>query len=294
LHATETYSVPSAAKADVVFIIDSTPTMYLTILDLPKRLSGLLAAWQNLDWQVGVMNADPVATNPRASGGRLMAMNPYPLEIGAPTILNSRTPWPDYIFNRNINFQGNYVPNVDGPNFCDSQPYCQWSSSQAGKTNGIFASAPRERALWHPSAPAGSHASLTLLPEPPAQLASGWTHTVGRGRGGLTGGRRGEGRLEESQRQGIIGNIAVLGHHHGHRLPHIPDFPPGQHRVCRDPHPLEVARVPWRDIAHRVHEVVCRQHREHGLEGSDNTPFYRVGHLLPHQPAVVKFDRFFC
>lgn len=129
--ATESMTVPSSgAKADVVFILDTTPTMYLTMRDFPNRLANVLSSWSNIDWQVGVMNADPVASNYYASAGRLMSLNPFPMDIGAPRILNPSMSDPESVFRLNTTFGSHYAGEVDAPYFCDFQPYCQWGSSQ--------------------------------------------------------------------------------------------------------------------------------------------------------------------
>ena len=124
----ESYTAPNPhPKVDVMLILDSTPTMFLNITKMPQRLNNLLGStWSNLDFTIGVMNADATAGNPHASAGDFMSLNTYPIPMPETSILTSNTDYADEILDQNVNFYGMSWP---GDDFCDQQPYCQWSGS---------------------------------------------------------------------------------------------------------------------------------------------------------------------
>jgi hypothetical protein len=125
----ESYKVPTAApKADVMFIIDTTPVMFKTIQDLGKRFSNLISSWANVDWQIGIANADVTPSHSRNHTfvGDLLWLNYYPnQDLPGPTsVLNKNIKWNDWIFQRNLSFNGLSWPDNGDGDFCDQQPYC--------------------------------------------------------------------------------------------------------------------------------------------------------------------------
>jgi hypothetical protein len=120
-----------------MLILDSTPTMYLNIQKMPAHLNNLLGStWSNLDFTIGVMNADSNASNPYASAGDFMNLNTYPIPMSRTSILSSSTDYPDDILDQNINFYGltwPTDPTAGGDTFCDHQPYCQLGRSSPMK-----------------------------------------------------------------------------------------------------------------------------------------------------------------
>ena len=130
--ASETYQVPTAApKADVMFVIDTTPVMFKTIEELGNRLGNLISSWNNVDWQIGIANADVTPNHSRyhTKVGDLLELNPFPnTDIKGPlTILTKNTRDNDIIFSRNLSFNGlgwAGHDDPDGGDFCDQQPYC--------------------------------------------------------------------------------------------------------------------------------------------------------------------------
>ena len=134
----ESYTSPGARpKVDVMLILDSTPTMYLNIQKMPTHLNNLLGStWSNLDFTIGVMNADANASNPYASAGDFMNLNTYPIPMSRTSILSSSTDYPDEILDQNINFYSltwPTDPTAGGDTFCDHQPYCQLGGSSPMK-----------------------------------------------------------------------------------------------------------------------------------------------------------------
>ncbi|MGZ3723100.1 MAG: hypothetical protein ACXVA9_09230, partial [Bdellovibrionales bacterium] len=127
----ETYKVPTASpKADVVFVVDTSPTMYLTLVNLAKRFKSLISAWKGIDYQIGITNsaAYKQTFDIQPSEGRLMTLNPYPVEVTGPLrILKPGQYGGSWIFRRNMSFNGLQWP---GEDFCDEQPYCQDSAPE--------------------------------------------------------------------------------------------------------------------------------------------------------------------
>lgn len=123
----ETYQVPTAApKADVLFVLDTTPTMFKTLVELSNRFRALISEWSNVDYQIGISNADPHHDwwDWHASGGHLMGLDVWPLQPQKPIrILTPSQEGAEWIFRRNVSFHGlswyNRFP------FCDQQPYCE-------------------------------------------------------------------------------------------------------------------------------------------------------------------------
>lgn len=127
--ASETYKVPTASpKADVMFVIDTTPVMFKTIQALGNRFSNLISSWSNVDWQIGIANADVTPSHSRyhTAIGDLLSLNPYPNDQvkGDLTVLNKNVKWADWIFQRNLSFNGLSWPDIGDGDFCDQQPYC--------------------------------------------------------------------------------------------------------------------------------------------------------------------------
>ena len=131
LSAKQSFQVPKTlGKADVLFVIDTTPTMFVTVQTLAHRFGALVSGWRGIDWQVALSNAEAVPTpfGAHPSAGHLMALNTYPLVTPSPQrILSPRDPYADYIFGLNMGFAGYSWP---GNKFCDHQPYCQYGPSE--------------------------------------------------------------------------------------------------------------------------------------------------------------------
>jgi hypothetical protein len=131
VNGSETYKVPTASpKADVVFVVDTTPTDYLTIVNLSKRFMSLVSAWKNVDYQIGITNSvafkQTFDINP--SQGLLMELNPYPVPVTSPLrIITPSQYGGSWIFRRNMSFNGLQWP---GDDFCNEQPYCQDSAPE--------------------------------------------------------------------------------------------------------------------------------------------------------------------
>ena len=151
----ETYQVPkSAAKVDVLFVVDGTPRMYLTIEQLQTRMQGFFDALGGADYQAGIMNSS-MGTYDAELGlfpiAGLMSLNPFPMDIsGNLTIVTNNVENGDWILGRNLNFNGlsqSTNSNTSNEPFCTNQPFCAVGASEPLNAIKTF--------LQNPSANAG-------------------------------------------------------------------------------------------------------------------------------------------
>jgi hypothetical protein len=127
----ETFTVPNfAPKADVLFVLDTTHTMFKTLQTLAYRFRSLISSWKNVDWHLALTNAGAERSffDPHQSLGHIMELNPFPLEYHPPLrYLTPRVRFADDIFHRDMSFDGMTWPQDP---VCDRQPYCQMDPAQ--------------------------------------------------------------------------------------------------------------------------------------------------------------------
>lgn len=134
----ETYQVPkSPVKADILFVVDGTPRMFLTIAQLQTRLQGFIASLSGADYQAGIMNSSMGSWDTQAGVfpiAGLMPLDPYPTDVNGPlSIVTNSIPGSDWILGRNLSFNGLSLisnQNTDGVRAIDSQPYGAVGASQ--------------------------------------------------------------------------------------------------------------------------------------------------------------------
>lgn len=128
----EQFKAPSgSSKADILFIVDVSPSMYLTLANINKRLGDLLTSFSanNIDWQVGISNA---SLDPRNSAlfqpGALFPIRAMSYDNGQPfTFLNVSTPSYWEYFAGAMAFQFSYE--ID-PDYCERPPYCAYGNPE--------------------------------------------------------------------------------------------------------------------------------------------------------------------
>jgi hypothetical protein len=127
-----------STKADILFVVDTSPSMFVTLQDMPNRLGSFMSSLKNLDWQVGVLNASLSSYD---SGlfptGRLMPLNSDPLEYTNPaspymtTTLNKNSSSAQWTLGQDLSFDGMGWGAADrNTDFCDAQPYCATGAPQ--------------------------------------------------------------------------------------------------------------------------------------------------------------------
>ncbi len=135
----QTFTAPSANnKADILFVVDTTPTMYVSIIRFANAL-GSVASLSGIDFQIGVLNATMNSYDGSLNVplGELMGMNTFPIEV-SPTLgilsknvndpLNNYVVSDDWILSQNLSFSGSTAP--PGGAFCTQQPYCTIGPAQ--------------------------------------------------------------------------------------------------------------------------------------------------------------------
>lgn len=127
----ESYQVPnSPSKVDLLFVVDGTPRMFQTIVQMQTRLQGFITALAGADYQAGIMNSSMGRYDAQAKVfpiAGLEPLNPYPTEVSGPlTILSNGISGADWILGRNLSFNGLSMissQNTDNARAIDSQPY---------------------------------------------------------------------------------------------------------------------------------------------------------------------------
>lgn len=116
----ESFTIPDGSgKADVLFVLDSTPPMQSTLSDMHNRMGDLLSQWQ-IDWQVGFTNA---SLNPadNFTAGELTQISPNNSGDSNFTTMTADTGSYWELFTANMNFQYT-LPGMG--NYCGKPPYC--------------------------------------------------------------------------------------------------------------------------------------------------------------------------
>lgn len=116
----ETINVTTAGgKADVLFILDTTPSMFVSLNNLGTRFNQLISSWTNIDWQIAVTNAKVEKSffDPHALDGKFIELQK-----------NDMTKKVEYIIKKNEYFAEPWfyrtVSRDPSDNGCESQPYC--------------------------------------------------------------------------------------------------------------------------------------------------------------------------
>jgi hypothetical protein len=109
----------SGGKADVLFILDTTPSMFLSLNNLGTKFNQLISSWTNIDWQVAVTNAKVEKSffDPYVLDGKFIELQK-----------NDMTKPVEYIIKKNEYFAEPWfyrtVSRDPSDNGCESQPYC--------------------------------------------------------------------------------------------------------------------------------------------------------------------------
>jgi hypothetical protein len=122
---TETVTVSaSGGKADVLFILDTTPSMFLSLNNLALKYDQLVSSWKNIDWQIGITNSKVEKT---LFDGHVMKGEFMELQKNDETKKVQYILKPGYFasdwFYRTLSRD----PSDDG---CNSQPYCMTEVSE--------------------------------------------------------------------------------------------------------------------------------------------------------------------
>lgn len=122
---TESVTVSAnGGKADVLFIIDTTPSMFLSLKNLALKYDKLISSWKNIDWQIGITNSKVENTlfDGHVMKGEIMELQKNDETKKVEYILK-----PGYFaydwFYRTMSRD----PSDDG---CNSQPYCMTEVSE--------------------------------------------------------------------------------------------------------------------------------------------------------------------
>jgi hypothetical protein len=109
----------SGGKADVLFILDTTPSMFLSLNNLGTKFNQLISSWSSIDWQVAVTNAKVEKSffDPYVLDGKFIELQK-----------NDMTKPVEYIIKKNEYFAEPWfyrtVSRDPSDNGCESQPYC--------------------------------------------------------------------------------------------------------------------------------------------------------------------------
>jgi hypothetical protein len=160
LTVNETYQVPkSPVKADIVFVVDGTPRMQLTIAKLQSRLDGFINSLTGADYQAGIMNSSMGAWDTQAGVfpiAKLMPLDPYPTDVtGVVTIVNNNLRNSSWILGRNLSFNGLSLimnQNSNNADACDSEPYCAVGTSQPMNALKTFVNNSANASFFRPGA----------------------------------------------------------------------------------------------------------------------------------------------
>lgn len=121
----ETVTVSAnGGKADVLFILDTTPSMFLSLRNLALKYDQLVSKWKNIDWQIGITNSKVENT---LFDGHVMKGEFMELQKNDETKKVEYILKPGYFahdwFYRTLSRD----PSDDG---CNSQPYCMTEVSE--------------------------------------------------------------------------------------------------------------------------------------------------------------------
>lgn len=125
---TEEFDAPPRGKADILVVLDTTPSMSPELTKLSKRFASLTRSLGDVDWQIAVTNAG-------ASGGWLgswdaqgqfFTFEDHPQNK---TVLKNGDADVDYYFQNTVGSEDDEVKWDDNgrPHVCDFQPYCMSS-----------------------------------------------------------------------------------------------------------------------------------------------------------------------
>ena len=114
-----------AGKADILVVLDTTPSMFKSLNNLGARFSQLISAWSRIDWQMGITNSkvqtDTFDRPPLQ--GRFMALQTNDETNANQHLLKKSNPFASDWFSRTISRDVS-------DNGCDSQPYCMMNPSE--------------------------------------------------------------------------------------------------------------------------------------------------------------------
>jgi hypothetical protein len=120
----------TVGKADVLFVLDTTPSAFLSLNNLGTRFQQLISRWSRVDWQIGITNAKMEQTlfdRPALQGAFM------PLQT------NDETKPASYIIKRGDYFANDWFyrtvsrdPSDDLG--CENQPYCMMNPPEPMKS----------------------------------------------------------------------------------------------------------------------------------------------------------------
>lgn len=117
---TEVVDVTTAGgKADVLFILDTTPSMFLSLNNLGLKFKQIISSWRDIDWQLAITNSkvEKGFFEPYAMEGRFMELQKNDETKPIEYIVKKSEPFAEDWFYRTISRD----PSDNG---CESQPYC--------------------------------------------------------------------------------------------------------------------------------------------------------------------------
>ncbi len=139
---TETVNVSAmGGKADVLFILDTTPSMFLSLNNLGERFNQLISSWTNVDWQIAITNAKVEKSffDPYVLDGKFIELQKNDPSKPAEYIIKKKEYFAEPWFYRTVSRDAT-------DNGCESQPYCMVEPPEPLRPS----SAPSTKKVWRP------------------------------------------------------------------------------------------------------------------------------------------------
>ncbi len=121
----ESVTVSAAGgKADVLFILDTTPSMFLSLNNLATKFDRLISSWTNIDWQIAITNSKVEKSffDPYVLQGKFMDLQKNDETKSVARILKPGYFAEDWFYRT--------LSRDPSDNGCESQPYCMTPVSE--------------------------------------------------------------------------------------------------------------------------------------------------------------------
>lgn len=115
----------TSGLADVLVIIDTTPSMFVSLNNLGNRFNQLINNWERVNWQLAITNSksEKHFLDSWVLDGRFMDLQKNDMMKPVETIIKKSEPFAEPWFYRTVSRD----PSDSG---CDSQPYCMLNPSE--------------------------------------------------------------------------------------------------------------------------------------------------------------------